>query len=85
MRPRFEIGRVRARVKILDSGGGGGVFGPLPSHWRVSWSDSLALTERAALCHAIRAHLALTMIDEAGILSVSIPIDDILLYFLHCR
>ena len=52
----------------------------------LTWSDSIALAERAALLlYETHAHLALAMIDEAEILSVSIPTDGILSYFRQCR
>ena len=71
--------------KIL--GRWGGVFLiSFPSQGGLTWSDYFAVAERAAFCCDIsRTHLALAMIDEAGLFSMSIPTKGILLYFRQCR
>ena len=58
----------------------------LPSHWRGLPGLTISTSPSALRCyHASRAHLVLAMIDEAGILLMSIPTEGILLYFRQCR
>ena len=71
--------------KTLDRGGGGG--GSLPPQ-SLAGQPGLTISpspNALRFCHASRAHLALVMIDEAGIFSMSILAEGILLYFRQCR
>ena len=71
--------------KILGKGEGCFSFHS-PVIGGLTWSDYFAVAERAAFCCDIsRTHLALAMIDEAGLFSMSIPTKGTLLYFRQCR
>ena len=64
--------------RILDRGGWGEFFVPSPVIGGLTWSDSSALAERAALLPCKPRLLALAMAAEDGILSVSKQTDGIL-------
>ena len=57
---------------------GGEFFAPSPVICGLTWSDSFALAERAALLPCKPRPLGLAMADEDGIVSVSKPTDGIL-------
>ena len=74
-------------LKILDRGGEGAFFVTSTVIGELTWSDYFTLAGRAALlpCKPRPLVLGDDCCAVAGILSMSIPTEGILLYFRQCR